>query len=184
MININGRQFSKTFYQTCEYKKVEGGCGYTGGLRVSVTDKRIRIEGSLSKYYYGNNIRSLTLEHTKEALKRLRRELNVPMDKADVVEVDIAENFEVENSPELYISKMQSLGTSHPNKWKGTTYFPISGSSFAFIDKGRNPAEEQRRHKRESCPLPERERKNLLRYEMKFKKAKIRQVFGRQLKSL
>ena len=115
----------QNIYQTCEYKKVEGGCGYTGGLRVSVTDKRIRIEGSLSKYYYGNNIRSLTLEHTKEALKRLRRELNVPMDKADVVEVDIAENFEVENSPELYISKMQSLGTSHPNKWKGTTYFPL-----------------------------------------------------------
>lgn len=78
----------QNIYQTCEYKKVEGGCGYTGGLRVSVTDKRIRIEGSLSKYYYGNNIRSLTLEHTKEALKRLRRELNVPMDKADVVEVD------------------------------------------------------------------------------------------------
>ena len=74
----------QNIYQTCEYKKVEGGCGYTGGLRVSVTDKRIRIEGSLSKYYYGNNIRSLTLEHTKEALKRLRRELNVPMDKADV----------------------------------------------------------------------------------------------------
>ena len=58
----------QNIYQTCEYKKVEGGCGYTGGLRVSVTDKRIRIEGSLSKYYYGNNIRSLTLEHTKEAL--------------------------------------------------------------------------------------------------------------------
>ena len=54
----------QNIYQTCEYKKVEGGCGYTGGLRVSVTDKRIRIEGSLSKYYYGNNIRSLTLEHT------------------------------------------------------------------------------------------------------------------------
>ena len=174
----------QNIYQTCEYKKVEGGCGYTGGLRVSVTDKRIRIEGSLSKYYYGNNIRSLTLEHTKEALKRLRRELNVPMDKADVVEVDIAENFEVENSPELYISKMQSLGTSHPNKWKGTTYFPISGSMLSFYDKGKESRQRgKRRHKRESCPLPERERKNLLRYEMKFKKAKIRQVFGRQLKA-
>ncbi len=128
----------------------------------------------------------MTLEHTKEALKRLRRELNVPMDKADVVEVDIAENFEVENSPELYISKMQSLGTSHPNKWKGTTYFPISGSMLRFfMIRGRNPGRGASvAISEKAAPLPERERKNLLRYEMKFKKAKIRQVFGRQLKSL
>ena len=49
----------------------------------------------------------------------------------------LQKNFEVENSPELYISKMQSLGTSHPNKWKGTTYFPISGSMLRFYDKGK-----------------------------------------------
>ena len=37
-------------FQTCEYKQVAGGCGYTGGLRISVTENRVRIEGSLSKY--------------------------------------------------------------------------------------------------------------------------------------
>ena len=61
-------------FQTCEYKQVAGGCGYTGGLRISVTENRVRIEGSLSKYYYGNNTQTLTLAHAKEAIKRLGRQ--------------------------------------------------------------------------------------------------------------
>lgn len=171
-------------FQTCEYKQVAGGCGYTGGLRISVTENRVRIEGSLSKYYYGNNTQTLTLAHAKEAIKRLGRQLNLPIDKADVMEVDIAENFEMKYSPDLYISKLQTLGSSHPNKWHGTTYFPINGSMLRFYDKGQESRQRgNRRLKRERCPLPERENKNLLRYEMKFKKAKIRQVFGRQLKA-
>ena len=73
-------------FQTCEYKQVAGGCGYTGGLRISVTENRVRIEGSLSKYYYGNNTQTLTLAHAKEAIKRLGRQLNLPIDKADVMQ--------------------------------------------------------------------------------------------------
>lgn len=82
---------------------------------------------------------TLTLAHTKEAIKRLGKELNLPIDKADVMKVEIAENFEMDNPPELYISKMKSLGTSHPNKWgSGTTYFPMKkGSLLRFYDKGR-----------------------------------------------
>ena len=150
-------------FQTCEYKQVAGGCGYTGGLRISVTENRVRIEGSLSKYYYGNNTQTLTLAHAKEAIKRLGRQLNLPIDKADVMEVDIAENFEMKYSPDLYISKLQTLGSSHPNKWHGTTYFPINGSMLRFYDKGQESRQRgNRRLKRERCPLPERENKNLL----------------------
>ena len=114
------------------------------------------------------------------------KELNLPIDKADVMKVEIAENFEMDNPPELYISKMKSLGTSHPNKWgSGTTYFPMKkGSLLRFYDKGREFRQRgKHRHKRESCPLPEGKEKNLLRYEMLFKGAMIRQVFGRKLKA-
>ncbi len=186
--DIDNHQWETIFqniFQTCEYKQVKGGCGYTtNGLRISVTENRIKINGSLSKYYYGNNCETLTLLDTKEAIKRLSRELNIPIDKADLIEVDIAENFEMTHSPDLYISKLQSLGSSHPNKWNNTTYFPIYGSMLRFYDKGQESRQRgNRRLKRERCPLPEGEKKNLLRYEMKFKKAKIRQVFGRQLKA-
>ena len=186
--DIDNHQWETIFqniFQTCEYKQVKGGCGYTtNGLRISVTENRIKINGSLSKYYYGNNCETLTLLDTKEAIKRLSRELNIPIDKADLIEVDIAENFEMTHSPDRYIAKLQSLGSSHPNKWNNTTYFPINGAMLRFYDKGKESRQRgNRRLKRERCPLPEGEKKNLLRYEMKFKKAKIRQVFGRQLKA-
>lgn len=173
-------------YQVCDFKRFAGGFGYVDGLRVSVTKNTVNIRGSLSKYLYGNNIMTLTLAHTKEAIKRLGKELNLPIDKADVMKVEIAENFEMDNPPELYISKMKSLGTSHPNKWgSGTTYFPMKkGSLLRFYDKGREFRQRgKHRHKRESCPLPEGKEKNLLRYEMLFKGAMIRQVFGRKLKA-
>lgn len=173
----------QNIFQTCQYTQVAGGCGYTGGLRISVTENRVKIEGSLSKYYYGDNTQTLTLAHAKEAIKRLGRELNLPIDKADVIEVDIAENFEMKYSPDLYISKLKSLGSAHPNKWHGTTYFPINGAMVRLYDKEKESRQRgNRRSKRKRCPLPEGEKK-LLRYEMEFKKAKIRQVFGRQLKA-
>lgn len=126
------------------------------------------------------------MAHTKEAIKRLGRTLNLPMDKADVMEVEIAENFKMDNPPELYISKLKSLGTSHPNRWdSGTTYFPMKNKTLLrFYDKGKESRQRgKHRHKRESCPLPEGKKENLLRYEMLFKRATIKQVFGRRLKA-
>ena len=176
----------QNIYQVCDFKRFAGGFGYLDGLRVSVTENTVTIKGSLSKYLYENNIRTLTLAHTEEAIKRLGRTLNLPMDKADVMEVEIAENFKMDNPPELYISKLKSLGTSHPNRWdSGTTYFPMKNKTLLrFYDKGKESRQRgKRRHKRESCPLPEGKKENLLRYEMLFKRATIKQVFGRRLKA-
>lgn len=131
----------QNIYQVCDFKRFAGGFGYLDGLRVSVTENTVTIKGSLSKYLYENNIRTLTLAHTEEAIKRLGRTLNLPMDKADVMEVEIAENFKMDNPPELYISKLKSLGTSHPNRWdSGTTYFPMKiRLCFDSMIKVRNP---------------------------------------------
>ena len=52
--------------------------------------------------------------------------------------------FEVENSPELYISKNAVFGDIPPlTSGKGTTYFPISGSMLAFMIREGIPAEGQ-----------------------------------------
>ena len=176
----------QNIYQVCDFKRFAGGFGYLDGLRVSVTENTVTIKGSLSKYLYENNIRTLTLAHTEEAIKRLGRPLNLTKDKADVMEVEIAENFKMDNPPELYISKLKSLGTSHPNRWdSGTTYFPMKNKTLLrFYDKGKESRQRgKHRHKRESCPLPEGKKENLLRYEMLFKRATIKQVFGRRLKA-
>ena len=70
--------------QTSEYKQVEGGSGHINGLRVSVTEKHVRVTGSLSKYFRGTNLDSLTLSQVEKAIKQLGKELGVPMIEADV----------------------------------------------------------------------------------------------------
>ena len=87
--------------QTSEYKQVEGGSGHINGLRVSVTEKHVRVTGSLSKYFRGTNLDSLTLSQVEKAIKQLGKELGVPMIEADVERVDMAENFEMSRPPEF-----------------------------------------------------------------------------------
>ena len=86
---------------TSEYKQVEGGSGHIKGLRVSVTEKCVKVSGSLSKYFRGTNLDSLTLSQIEKAIKQLGKDLGVPMIKADVERVDMAENFEMSRPPEF-----------------------------------------------------------------------------------
>ena len=79
--------------QISEYKPFEGGSGHINGLRVTVTAKHVKVSGSLSKYFRGTNLDSLTLLQVEKAIKQLGKDLGVPMIKADVERVDMAENF-------------------------------------------------------------------------------------------
>ena len=81
--------------QISEYKPFEGGSGHINGLRVTVTAKHVKVSGSLSKYFRGTNLDSLTLSQVEKAIKQLGKDLGVPMIKADVERVDMAENFEM-----------------------------------------------------------------------------------------
>ena len=101
----------RKIYKTCTFEKVRGGCGYYENLRISVTENRVLCTGSFSKFQKGNNVNPISMEQLKKVINYLSRVLGVPMEKADVLVVDIAENFVMEKSPELYIEKMRNLGT-------------------------------------------------------------------------
>ena len=58
-----------------------------------------------------DSVNPISMEQLKKVINYLSRVLGVPMEKADVLVVDIAENFVMEKSPELYIEKMRNLGT-------------------------------------------------------------------------
>ena len=169
--------------QISEYKPFEGGSGHINGLRVTVTAKHVKVSGSLSKYFRGTNLDSLTLLQVEKAIKRLGKDLGVPMIKADVERVDMAENFEMSRPPEFYISKMQSLGECCPNKWKGTTYFPSNGVLLRFYDKSKEVRKKRKNQKNTPGAFSTSVEQNLLRYEICFGKKAIRRMFGHQLKA-
>ena len=50
---------------TSEYKQVEGGSGHINGLRVSVTEKHVRVTERLYKYFRGTNLDSITLSQVE-----------------------------------------------------------------------------------------------------------------------
>lgn len=166
-----------SIYQISAYKQINGGSGNLDGLRVKVTEKYVKVSGSLSKYFTGSNLRTLSLCEIAKAIWDIGKSLGVPMYKANVVQVDIAENFEMSYPPEFYISKMQSWGDSHPNDWKGTTYFPSNNVMLRFYDKSKEVRQKRKKNS------PTEISKNLLRYEISFGTKKIRQMFGRQLKA-
>lgn len=170
--------------QTCEFTRLKGGCGYYENLRISVTENGVTCAGSFYKFQRANNAPALTLIQVQKIIQSLSRLFELPMEKADVLTVDIAENFEMEKSPELYIQKMQTLATFSTNNWEGTKYFSKRGTVLRFYNKTEELRQKNHhRPKRERCSLPEREKKNLLRYEVRFGKKKIRQMFGRGLKA-
>lgn len=168
--------------QTSEYKLVKGGCGHIGGLRVSVTEKYVKIEGSFSKYFRGTNLDTLTLSQVEKVIKQLSRSLGVPVEKADVERVDMAENFEMSYPPEFYIAKMKSWGECCPNKWKETIYFPSNDVMLRLYNKSK---EERRKRKKNSSTGASSKNigQNLLRYEICFSKKKMGRMFGCQLKA-
>lgn len=174
----------KHIYQTCEYKTMPGGCGYFENLRISATEKRIVCVGSFAKFQNGNNVVPLTMEQVRKVIKTLTRVLGVPMHKADVIAVDVAGNFTMDKSPELYIQKLRSLYLHTSAYLNNTKYFLSRGSKLCFYDKGEEVRQRgYPRLKRKGYPLPGSEEKNLLRYEARFKKGEIRKMFGRGLKA-
>ena len=181
--NYNWRSVFNKIDQISEYKPFEGGSGHIKGLRVSVTEKHVRVSGSISKYFRGTNLDSLTLLQVEKAIKQLGKDLGVPMVKADVLQVDMAENFEMSCPPELYISKMQSWGECHPNKWKGTTYFPSNEVMLRFYDKSKEVRKKRKNQKNTLGDFSKSVERNLLRYEICFGKKAIRRMFGHQLKA-
>jgi hypothetical protein len=70
--------------------------GFSGNyhnFNIQVDQYSISINGSLAKYYFGNNVSTLNFNQTKETLYRLQRQLNMPILKHELARIDIAENF-------------------------------------------------------------------------------------------
>jgi len=76
--------------------------GYKDNIRVFMNDTGIYLKGSLSKYYLGDNINSITRSGIERACEKLSDELNLPIHKARPTRIDIAQNFIMNLPPEHY----------------------------------------------------------------------------------
>lgn len=139
--------------------------GNLDNLRVRIKSECIRIEGSISKWYLGNNIQPLSLDDTKRAFEKLSSILHLPIEKAYVKRLDLAACLVMKYLPSIYYNHLGRAGNTFPQYMDNGIYYNLPNEEqLLFYDKtieskGHVPDEYKGQH--------------LLRYERRFFKPNI-----------
>lgn len=145
--------------------------GKAGGLKISLNRFQVKVcDGSLCKWYLGNNYQTMGRSDTQRAIEMLSDTLHLPMGKAAVYRLDIAQNFICKHPPEVYINHLGMLKNATRLLNDGSVYYQRAGNVLCFYDKNR----EQKR-KRETVPELY-EGRNVLRYEQRYTQHIARQL--------
>ena len=139
--------------------------GSLGNYSVSITPFQVKVkDGSLCKWYLGDNFKSMCRRDIQYAIEKLSDELHLPMDKANVKRLDVAENIITRHPVSVYLSHLGILPYANRLVEPNSLYYTRRDSTLCFYDK----IMEQRNKK---MPIPELfSKSNVLRYEQRYTK--------------
>ena len=137
--------------------------GSLGNLKVSCNEYQIKVkDGSLCKWYLGDNLQTMGRKDTEKAVEKLSDLLHLPMDKAQVTRIDVSQNFIMKHPPSVYLNHLGALKGATRLEEPNTLYYRKQGYGLCFYDKVR-----EQKAKKE--PLPELYAdRNILRYEQRY----------------
>ncbi|MEG2118702.1 MAG: phage/plasmid replication protein [Clostridia bacterium] len=134
-------------------------------LKIRIYKNSLTLSGSLSEWYFGNNVETFTYFTFLDAIKRLEDTFQISLEKAVITRLDMAGNFSMTYSPRVYQDNLLSLkGFQKGYMEKDTLYFFSNSRKLCFYDKTK-----EMRVKYPDYPVEEG---NLLRYEIRFVKFK------------
>lgn len=139
---------------------------------------KLYFNGSLPKFYFGNNLAQLDCDTTREAIQELSDNLNVELNDATLTRIDYGINLILKYPIHRYISCLVEYPRLERNQFKDSvTFFSKSGSkSFIFYDKIK---ELKNSLKTAFIQIPEEyHNRNILRYEIR-----LEQLLKQNLKS-
>jgi len=132
------------------------------------TPVRLSFNGSLSKYYYGNNLAQLNWDDIEKAINELSDNLNINLNEAILTRLDIAVNLTLEKSVNNYIHNLYSTKKKGILIYNDSITFISTTKDITFYDKLK---ELKKNDKNTYHNLPiELKNKNILRYELRLKK--------------
>lgn len=138
----------------------------TGGiqnLNISLNNQFVSINGSLAKWFNGNNIEPLTRQDTQRAIEKLSDFLHLPVKDSKVTRLDFASTLLMNEKPALYFPYL-SESQHFKRHTQGTTlYFKNGNREKCFYDKFLEC-------KANKTPLLGLENTNLLRFELRYMK--------------
>ncbi len=95
--------------------------GSLGNLSVWVTPYWVNIQGSLPKWYLGDNLQTINRQQTKFAIEKLSDYFSLPMDKARLTRIDTAANLTMKYPLDVYFGRFGELiwfkKVPLPNGW-------------------------------------------------------------------
>lgn len=137
--------------------------GNANGLRVKVSEYKVSVgDGSLCKFYLGDNYQTMNRRDTQRAIEQLSDLLHLPMSNAQVTRLDIAQNFIVQHPPTVYINHLGQLANATRLVEPSGLYYKTGGGVICFYDKNK-----EQKSKHEQIPELYKGR-NVLRYEQRY----------------
>jgi hypothetical protein len=141
--------------------------GKINNLNVTISTYKITIEGSLTKFYLGNNVQCMTRNQIYEALDELETIIGINIDNFWISRLDISANFEM-NYPVVFyldclIEKSRYTKSTYGEK---SVLFSVKSKTISFYDK----MLEFKRQKLVNLPSGLPISDNFLRYELQIKK--------------
>jgi len=138
--------------------------GNLKNMRVTLNDSSITVKGSLCKYFYGNNIDTLNLTNTREALNQISADLSIDIHKASVSRIDFSTNIVTDYTPTIYYPYLGNLTRFQRFEQPNAIYYNQDAKRLLFYDK----IEEA---KKKGMTIPKQHiGDNLLRYELVLNK--------------
>ncbi len=128
------------------------------------------FRGSLSKFYFGNNLKALDRESTMKAIKEISDNLGVDFRKAILTRVDIGVNIELEHPIHKYIECLKSYPRLEYCRYKDSVTFftKYSSKSLIFYDKIKEIKNKDKDLYRTFSK--EIRNKNIIRYEIRLRR--------------
>lgn len=137
--------------------------GKIGGLSVAVSRTQVKVrDGSLCKWYLGDNFKTMGRHTTEEAIEKLSDTLHLPMSEASVTRLDIAQNIIMKQPVNVYLEHLGDLARAKRLKQPNSLYYTRRDGLLCFYDKVR-----EERAKGLFVPDMYRNR-NVLRYEQRY----------------
>lgn len=107
-------------------------------LIIKIHNSLVTIEGSLAKFYYGDNSHLLGREEIKQAIDLLGNTLLLDINSAHVTRIDIAADFKMSHGVKEYFPFLGDYLCHKRKLYRGTTLYYISKShTCTFYDKGK-----------------------------------------------
>lgn len=137
--------------------------GDLNGLKISLNGYLMKIkEGSLCKWYLGSNLQTMGRGDIQRAIEKLSDTLHLPLDRATVTRLDIAQNIITKHPPNVYFNHLGVLKYAIRLQEPNGIYYKQAGGRLCFYDKNRE-------QKAQREPIPELyEDRNVLRYEQRY----------------